>query len=58
MLKLLQWLIFGHVHDWKLVGDGRVFDPIDIDFDHDSLPVGKAYEYECRKCGRRRFEKQ
>ena len=50
MIRLLQWLIFGHVHKWKQV-DRTALKMTDSD------EVGTRVECVCERCGvHRKFD--
>lgn len=44
MIKLLQLLIFGHVHKWKIITEGHLADS-------NSVVVGNYYDLQCEHCG-------
>lgn len=45
MLRLLQWLIFGHVHEWET--DQQV----NLVRKEGEIPYGSAVNLRCKKCG-------
>jgi hypothetical protein len=52
MLKLLQLLIFGHIHKWIILGSGNI--------EHRSengKVVGVYYNLKCEKCGNVKIKK-
>ena len=47
MLRLLQWLIFGHIHKWKSVRCGPV--------NYTSGSRGFYHDLECETCGKHKY---
>jgi hypothetical protein len=45
MIALLQILIFGHAHKWKVMKEVSVVDD-------EQFPIGTRYYCQCEKCGR------
>jgi len=48
MLKIFEWLIFGHVHKWDLLNSGNVGNKR-------GDTVGRWYEYQCSRCNKRKY---
>ena len=54
MIRLLQLIIFGHIHQWEILGKTRVFESETI---KDDLPIGIKYVLQCKHCGEmKKFE--
>lgn len=49
MIKLLQWLIFGHIHSYGVIRDGKLFEG------NQSRPMGEWYIRECTICKKRKY---
>lgn len=49
MIRLIQWLIFGHVHIWEHE------DELDIVETRGGIPLGRAYVCKCKTCGEPRL---
>lgn len=49
MLRLLQFLIFGHVHKYEIIDKGHV---VDIDDDGRKCVYGNWYDLKCSHCGK------
>ena len=49
MLRLLQWLIFGHAHHWETLDFGTVHSR------KDALSCGRWFHERCTKCGVNRY---
>lgn len=47
MLKLIQLLIFGHIHKWETAGEANIY-AVERP---DSRPIGYLKILKCRKCG-------
>jgi hypothetical protein len=47
MLRLLQWLIFGHVHKWTIVKESR----LNYSDDFGSSGSCTRYTLQCEICG-------
>lgn len=45
MIRLIQWLIYGHIHEWKTVRETKITDEKGKYF------VGSKYLQKCIKCG-------
>ncbi len=43
MIRLIQWLIFGHVHEWETMKSVPLVDG--------RLRIGDAVYLRCKKCG-------
>lgn len=50
MMRLLQWLFWGHVHQWETIGVGNVTDMGHI--------IGLWFHERCTKCGHNRYRKE
>lgn len=44
MIRLLQWLIHGHIHEWETI------EKCDL-LQKDGTRIGRIYYLRCRKCG-------
>lgn len=49
MIRLIQWLIWGHVHEWETMGKTTVFEGTEKK--DGRLPRGTDYILKCKKCG-------
>lgn len=47
MIRLLQFIIFGHIHKWKETGEARLVDG-------DRAVIGRRVFTVCEKCGAHR----
>lgn len=47
MLRLLQLLIFGHVHKWKTIKEGNLYET-----SKSAMPCGVVYYQQCEHCGK------
>jgi hypothetical protein len=47
MIRLLQLLIFGHVHKWVTIKEGKFYDRPES-----SMPCGVVYYQQCEHCGK------
>lgn len=45
MIRLLKWLIFGHIHEWETMGEIPAFEK------NNELPVYYLVKLKCKKCG-------
>lgn len=43
MIKLIEFLIFGHIHRWNILAKGKVT--------RGSNEIGQRYILQCEKCG-------
>ena len=43
MLRIIQYLIFGHIHKWVTIKTGELVDGGDV--------TGLWYDLKCEKCG-------
>ena len=50
MIRLLQLLIFGHVHKWKIIAKSEVFEENGA-----QKPVYIDYNCQCEACGKIRM---
>lgn len=50
MIRLLQWLIFGHVCEWKTIAKGNMYESGE-DRRSGDLPHGTWYHQQCTHCG-------
>ncbi len=53
MGALIQWLIFGHQHKWKIVKQGRW----SMTWGGDEVGYGDSYTLQCETCGRMSYFK-
>jgi len=45
MLRLVQWLIFGHIHHWEILSSGDLFNSVN------KRSIGIWWQLRCTKCG-------
>lgn len=48
MLRLLQWLVYGHVHEWETIAERKLVDNPD---GSGYSALGRRYVLRCRRCG-------
>lgn len=51
MIRLLQFLVFGHWHKWKILTKHRYVDFANYVDEKDVLARGTQYTLQCEKCG-------
>lgn len=47
MLAMIQMLLYGHVHKWKIIEER----PLTVNRDFGSKSTGNRYYVQCEKCG-------
>lgn len=49
MLRLLQWLFIGHIHQWETIEKTRLFESTKVE--DGCRPIGIRYTLRCKCCG-------
>lgn len=51
MIRLLQFLFFGHWHKWKTLEEGNYYESRK-ERESGALPIGRVYYQQCEHCGK------